>query len=70
MQGRLFKEGVRYTLHDMETKELELKLEDIPIVNEFLDVLLNNLLGLPSDREIKFKINLILRTAPILKAPY
>ena len=51
----------------LETPELEPK--DIPIVQEFLDVL-QEVPCLPPDREIEFAIELLLDTAPISKAPY
>ena len=40
-------------------------LADIPVVCEFLDDFLGKLLGLPPDRDIEFKIELILGTMPI-----
>jgi hypothetical protein len=48
----------------------ELKLEDIHVVQEFLDVFLDDLPGMPPERETKFKIELQPGTAPIAKAPY
>ena len=48
----------------------KLKPEDIPVVNEFLDVFLEELPGLPPDREIEFSIELIPGTAPISQTPY
>jgi hypothetical protein len=48
----------------------ELKLEDIPIVREFLDVFPDDLPGMPPERAIEFKIELQPGTAPIAKAPY
>ena len=47
-----------------------MKLDDIPVVKEFLDVFPEDLLGIPIDREIEFSIDLLPRTSPILKAPY
>ena len=41
-----------------------------PIVDEFLDVFLDDLLGMPLDRDIEFIIELLPRTAPIAKRPY
>ena len=35
-----------------------MRLEDIPVVREFPDVFLDDLLGLPPDREIDFQIEL------------
>jgi hypothetical protein len=48
----------------------ELKLEDIYVVREFLDVFLNDLPGMPPGRAIEFKIELQPGTALIAKAPY
>jgi hypothetical protein len=41
-----------------------------PVVEEFLDVFLNELLGMPPDHDIEFIIELLPRTAPIAKRPY
>nr|GFA03220.1 putative reverse transcriptase domain-containing protein [Tanacetum cinerariifolium] len=48
----------------------ELKLEDIPVVREFPDVFLEDLLGLPPSREVEFRIDLIHGAMPIAKSPY
>jgi hypothetical protein len=48
----------------------EAKLEDIPVVNEFMDVFPQELPGMPPDREIEFTIDLKPGTAPISPAPY
>jgi hypothetical protein len=48
----------------------ELKLEDIHVIREFLDVFPNDLPGMPSERAIEFKIELQPSTAPIAKGPY
>jgi len=47
-----------------------LTVAEIPVVCEFLDVFPEDLPGLPPDREIEFKIDLILGTAPISRRPY
>lgn len=47
-----------------------MELESIPIVREFNDIFLEDLLGLPLDREIDFSIDLVLGVGPISKAPY
>jgi hypothetical protein len=46
------------------------KLEDIPIVCEYPDVFLDDLPGMPLDRDIEFVIELQPGTAPISKRPY
>jgi hypothetical protein len=45
-------------------------LADIPIVYEFPDIFPNDLSGLPPDRDVEFKIELLLGTAPISRRPY
>jgi hypothetical protein len=49
-----------------ESSHEEKKIEDIPVVQEFLDIFLEDLRRLPPNREIEFCIEL----APISKAPY
>jgi hypothetical protein len=48
----------------------ELKLEDIHVIREFLDVFPDDLPRMPPEREIEFKIELQPGTALITKAPY
>ncbi|GJS02745.1 reverse transcriptase domain-containing protein [Tanacetum coccineum] len=54
----------------MEKKSAEKRLEDIPVVREFLEVFLEDLPGLPPVRQVEFQINLIPRAAPVARAPY
>ena len=42
---------------------------DIPVVCEFPDVFPDELPGLPPDRDVEFKIELVLGTAPISRRP-
>ncbi|XP_073223506.1 uncharacterized protein [Cicer arietinum] len=53
-----------------DTQVAEEKLEKIPIACEFPDVFPEKLPGLPSDREIKFSIDLVPNTHPISIPPY
>ena len=48
----------------------EVSLCDIRVVREFPDIFLENLHGLPPNRELEFSIDLLPGTAPIFKAPY
>jgi hypothetical protein len=57
---------IKVSLHHV----VELKLEDIHVVREFLDVFHDDLPGMPPERTIEFKIELQPGTAPIAKAPY
>ena len=45
-------------------------LYDILLVYEFLDVFPDELPGLPPNRDVEFKIELVLGTTPILRRPY
>ena len=44
--------------------------EEVPVVQDFPDVFLEELPGMPPDREIEFLIELLPDTAPISKRPY
>ncbi|GJR68694.1 putative reverse transcriptase domain-containing protein [Tanacetum coccineum] len=52
---------------EMEAKDKskEKRLEDVPIVQDFLEVFLEDLPGLPPARQVKFQIDLFLRVAPV-----
>ncbi|KAL5541801.1 hypothetical protein UlMin_009511 [Ulmus minor] len=52
------------------TKKQKVELNDVPVVNEFVDVFPEELPGLPPDREVTFEIEVLPGTAPISKAPY
>jgi hypothetical protein len=45
-------------------------LEDIPVACEFSDIFLEDLPGMPPDRDVEFAIELQLGTAPISRRPY
>nr|GFA32602.1 putative reverse transcriptase domain-containing protein [Tanacetum cinerariifolium] len=53
-----------------EDKSEEKRLEDVPIVREFLKVFLEDLHGLPPSRQVEFQIDLVPSTAPVAWAPY
>jgi hypothetical protein len=57
-------------IHNTANATLAKAIEDIPIVCEFLDVFSDDLPGLPPDREVEFKIELIPGTAPISRRSY
>ncbi|GKB15499.1 putative reverse transcriptase domain-containing protein [Tanacetum coccineum] len=54
----------------MEKKSTEKRLEDIPVIREFLEVFPEDLPGLPSVLQVEFQIDLILGAAPVARAPY
>nr|GEY95835.1 putative reverse transcriptase domain-containing protein [Tanacetum cinerariifolium] len=48
----------------------EKKLDDIRVVQDFPKIFSDDLSGLPSVREIEFRIDLILSALPVVKSPY
>ena len=54
----------------LDTKVIEKKIESIPIVCEYPDVVPEELLGLPPIREVEFGIELMSGTTPISIVPY
>ena len=59
-----------YMAHVVDTNASMIKLEDIPVAREFPDVFLENLPGMPHDRDIEFTIEIVLGTPPIFIPPY
>ena len=51
-------------------KEYKMKFDDIPIFQYFFDVFPEEILGLPSKRDLNFTIDLVPRHVPNSKAPY
>ena len=56
--------------HVVDTSVTEITLENVPIVCKFLDVFSKDLSRLPSDRELKFGIEVLPVSAPISIPPY
>ncbi|GKD03284.1 putative reverse transcriptase domain-containing protein [Tanacetum coccineum] len=54
----------------IEKKSDKKRLEDIPLVREFLEVFLENLPGLPLVRQVEFQIDLIPGAAPVARETY
>nr|GEU62804.1 putative reverse transcriptase domain-containing protein [Tanacetum cinerariifolium] len=46
------------------------RLEDVPIVKDFLEVFLEDLSGIPPARQVEFQIDLVQGVAPVAWAPY
>jgi hypothetical protein len=57
---------IKASLHHV----VELKLEDIHVIREYPNVFPDKLLGVPPERVIEFKIELLPGTALVAKAPY
>nr|GEX11278.1 putative reverse transcriptase domain-containing protein [Tanacetum cinerariifolium] len=58
------------TMKETEDKSEKRRLEDIPIVQNFLKVFLEDLLGLPPTQQVEFQIDLIPGAAPVAPEPY
>nr|GEX26261.1 putative reverse transcriptase domain-containing protein [Tanacetum cinerariifolium] len=58
------------TMKENKDKSKEKRLEDVPTVRDFLEVFLEDLLGLPPIRQVEFQIDLVPGAAPIARAPY
>ena len=59
-----------YLAHVVDARSDDVRLEDVPVVREFLDVFPDDLPGLPPERETDFPIDLVPGTAPISLPPY
>ncbi|GJV84848.1 putative reverse transcriptase domain-containing protein [Tanacetum coccineum] len=53
-----------------EKKSKEKRLEDVPVIRDFPEVFLDDLLGLPPPRKVEFRIDLVPRAALVARAPY
>nr|GFA47481.1 hypothetical protein [Tanacetum cinerariifolium] len=58
------------TMKEVEDKSEKKRLEDVPIVRNFLEVFPEELPGLPSTRPVEFQIDLVPGAAPVARAPY
>ncbi|KAJ0863857.1 putative nucleotidyltransferase, Ribonuclease H [Helianthus annuus] len=69
-QKCLRKGCVAFLAHVIDKKAEEPKLEDIPVAKEFPDVFPEDLPGLPPQRQVEFRIDLVPGAAPVAKASY
>ncbi|GJR86969.1 putative reverse transcriptase domain-containing protein [Tanacetum coccineum] len=53
-----------------EQESKEKRLEDVPVIQDFLEVFPEELPGLPPPRQVEFRIDLIPGAAPVARAPY
>nr|GEV25415.1 hypothetical protein [Tanacetum cinerariifolium] len=66
--GEVYLEQV--TSKKAEDKLEEKRLEDVPILREFPEAFLEDLLRLPPARQVEFQIDLVSGAAPVARAPY
>nr|GEY04241.1 reverse transcriptase domain-containing protein [Tanacetum cinerariifolium] len=58
------------TTKEVEDKSEKKRIEDVPIVQNFPEVFLEDLPGLPLTRPMEFQIDLVPGAAPVARAPY
>ncbi|GJT72296.1 putative reverse transcriptase domain-containing protein [Tanacetum coccineum] len=56
--------------HVTEKKPKEKRLEDVPVIHDFLEVFPDDLPGLPPPRQVEFQIDLVPGAAPVARALY
>ena len=68
---RMLRKGCQgYLAYVVETENEGTLVDEIPVVREFPDVFLDDIAGLPPDREVEFTIDLIPGIEPISIPPY
>ncbi|GJU78618.1 putative reverse transcriptase domain-containing protein [Tanacetum coccineum] len=58
------------TTKEAEDKSEKKRLDNVPIVRDFLEVFPKDLPGLPPTRQVEFQIDFIPGAAPVVRAPY
>ncbi|GJS20006.1 putative reverse transcriptase domain-containing protein [Tanacetum coccineum] len=59
-----------FLAHVTKNKSKEKRLEDVPVIRNFLEVFFKELPGLPLSRQVEFRIDLVPGAAPVARAPY
>ncbi|XP_071740266.1 uncharacterized protein [Rutidosis leptorrhynchoides] len=59
-----------FLAHVIDSRKESKSIKDIPIVNEFEDVFPDDLPGIPPERQVEFRIELVPGATPIAKTPY
>ncbi|GJW07789.1 putative reverse transcriptase domain-containing protein [Tanacetum coccineum] len=62
--------GKKLDFHKEEDKSKGKQLKDVPIIQDFSEVFLEDLPGLPPARPVELQIDLIPGAAPVARAPY
>ncbi|GKC73756.1 putative reverse transcriptase domain-containing protein [Tanacetum coccineum] len=56
-----------FVAHMTEMKSKEKRLEDVPVIHDFLEVFLDDLSGLPPPRQVEFRIDLVPRAKGFIR---
>ncbi|GJT99407.1 putative reverse transcriptase domain-containing protein [Tanacetum coccineum] len=66
----IYGDGSEVMKKNIKDKSGEKRLDDVPIVRDFLKVFLEDLPGLPPTQQVEFQIDLVPGVAPVARAPY
>jgi hypothetical protein len=69
-RDRICSRTTRHTQRRNQSDQDESKSRDMQVVNEYPDIFLEELSGMPLDHDIEFIIELLLGTTHIYKSPY
>ncbi|GJY79027.1 putative reverse transcriptase domain-containing protein [Tanacetum coccineum] len=70
LKGMSYLSSTRYYEKGAEDESKEKQLEEVPIVQDFPEVFLEDLPGIPPTRQVEFQIDLIPGAVPVARAPY
>nr|GEX17804.1 putative reverse transcriptase domain-containing protein [Tanacetum cinerariifolium] len=59
-----------FVAHVTEKEPQEKRIEDVPVIRDFLEVFPDDFPGLPPPRQVEFRIDLVPGAAPVARAPY
>nr|GFA52202.1 putative reverse transcriptase domain-containing protein [Tanacetum cinerariifolium] len=59
-----------FVAHVTEKEPQEKRIEDVPVIRDFLEVFPGDFPGLPPRRQVEFQIDLVPGAAPVTHAPY
>ncbi|GKD58403.1 putative reverse transcriptase domain-containing protein [Tanacetum coccineum] len=59
-----------FLAHVTKKKLKEKRLEDMPVIHDFIEVFPEEFPGLPPPRQVEFRIDLVPGVAPVARAPY
>ncbi|KAD2805410.1 hypothetical protein E3N88_38787 [Mikania micrantha] len=66
----LRKKCIAFLAHIVEKKEKGKRIEDVPVIRDFPEVFPDDFPGLPPERQVEFRIDLVPGANPVAKAPY
>ncbi|KAC9475837.1 hypothetical protein E3N88_45766 [Mikania micrantha] len=66
----LRKQCVAFLAHVVEKYKKAIKIQDVPVVKDYANVFPDDLPGLPPERSVQFRIDLIPGATPVAKSPY